>query len=125
MKVLLVVNDVDMTPYINEKSYKVNSKPQYESWQDGNFVEHRVIVRNRVEGSFEIAVYGYQGMDYQTFLDNWNAAVDNGVVTIGIYVMDQNKVKAIQAYYDFTGERHYEKLDGTFFDIVTVNITER
>ena len=57
MEQLLVVNGMDMTPYLNRKNYKINSTKEYESWQDGNFIEHRVYVRSRVEGSFELAFW--------------------------------------------------------------------
>ena len=117
---LCVANNTDLTPYISKKSYKVNSKPQYESWQDGNFVEHRVIVRQRVEGSFDIGA-----LDFQAFLDIWDGAVHDGIVTMGVFVQDQNKIKAIDAYYDFTGKKHYERVDGGYFDVVTVSFTER
>lgn len=125
MVTLLVVNDKDMTPYINGDSYKVNSKDQYESWQDGNFVEHRVIVRKRIEGSFELFLYGYNGMTYQTFLQNWTAAENNGVVTMGVWVQDLNMFKAIQAYYDFTGTKHKELINGNMLDRITVSIKEK
>ena len=125
MVTLLVVNDTDLTEYINKKSYKVNSKNQYESWKDGNYVEHRIIVRNRVEGSFEIAVYGHNDVDYAAFLDIWNSAVNNGVVTMGVWVQDQNRFKAIEAYYAMEGLKHHELLNGDFYDRVKITFTER
>lgn len=122
---LVTVNDIDITPYINKKSYKVNSKMEYESWQDGNFVEHRIQVRKRITGSFEIAVYGYQDMDLQAFLDNWNEAVNNGAVTMGLFVQNDNQFKAIEAYYSMSGVTHHELLNGDYYDRLTVSISER
>lgn len=122
--VLATVNGVDITPYLNKKNYKINSEKEYESWQDGNFVEHRVYVRSRVQGSFEVAVWGRDGMDYNAFLNNWNAAVTNNVVTIGLFCLNENRFRAIQAYYEIDSKKHESLINGNYFDKVTIKITE-
>lgn len=122
---LCTVNGVDLTPFIDKETYSVNSEPMYESWQDGNFVEHRIYARTKIKGTFEVNLFGFKSMTYATFLTNWNAAVTNNVVTIGLRVGNDNSFQAISAYYTFSSVEHKELLDGTIYDKVTVTIEER
>lgn len=122
---LVSVNGVDVTEYINPKNYKMNADKPYISWEDGNFKEHRVYPRSKVKGSFEVALYGQNGMLTQNFLDLWNEAVENEIVTMLVYVQNTNKMEAIEAYFEFDGKFHREMINGNYCDILTVKITER
>lgn len=122
---LVSINGVDLTPYISPKSYKMNAEDIYESWEDGNYREHRLVTRERIKGSFEIALYGQDGMTTQNFLDTWNGGVDNHVATLLVFVQNKNKNEAIEAYYKFSGTFHREMLNGDYCDKLTVEITER
>ena len=46
----LLINGVDYTPYIVDGSYAIDSEDVYESWDDGNRVEHRIVVTQKVVG---------------------------------------------------------------------------
>lgn len=120
---LAVVNGVDITKWIDKDTYKVNAEDIYESWQNANFVETRIFIRDRVSGKFDIRCGSRS--TYADFLTNWNAATTNGVVTMGIYVQNKNQMKAVNAFFTFTGEEHYENPNGARFDRVTVEIEER
>lgn len=122
---LAIVNDVDITPYINTKTYNVNSDDIYESFENANYVETRIFTRKKIKGSFEVALYGRNGMDYETFLENWNAAVEDGIVTIGLWVMNDNQYEAIEAYYKFASSKHAELMNGNYIDRITITIEER
>ena len=122
---LVSVNGVDLTKYVNPKSYEMNAEKVYESWLDGNYVEHRIYTRARVSGNFQVALYGLDNMDTQAFLDNWNAAVNNEVVTMLVFVQNTNKMEAINAYFDFNGSFHREMINGNYCDILNVTIQER
>lgn len=122
---LVTVNNVDITKYINPKTYKMNAEKEYESWLDGNYREHRIYTRTRIEGSFEVALYGQDNMLTQDFLDLWEGAVENEIVTMLVYVQNTNKMEAIEAYFEFDGKFHREMINGNYCDILTVKITER
>lgn len=122
---LAMINGVDITEYINTKTYKMNQEKQYESWQDGNYREHRIYTRTRIEGSFEVALYGKNNMLTQDFLDLWESAVHNNIVTILVYVQNTNKNETIEAYFKFDGTFHRELINGDYVDILSVEITER
>ena len=122
---LAMVNNTDITEYINKKTYKMNAEKPYISWEDGNFREHRVYPRSKVEGSFEVALYGKNNMLTQNFLDLWNGAVDNELVTMGVFVQNTNKFEMIEAYFEIDGKTHREMINGNYCDILTIKITER
>lgn len=122
--ILAVVNNVDLTPFINKDKYKINSEAMFESWQNANYVEQRIYTRSKVSGNFEVGLFGYQNMDFANFITNWNAAVTDHVVNIGVYVANENAFRAIEAYYDFVSVEHKQLNDGTVFDKITINIEE-
>lgn len=126
MRTHLVVNNTDLTAHIVSGSYDVNSEDQYESWKDGNYREHRIIATSKVSGSFDIACSNRTGsITLAEFLDLWNGAVDNGVVTIGLYVPNKDKFEALEAYFDIETKDHILSGDGNFIDVLKITIKER
>lgn len=121
--ILATVNGEDITRYIDKDTYKVNHEDLYESWLNANFVENRIIVRQKVSGSFNIRCGN--GLTLAHFLSNWYGAVDNGVVTLGVFVQSKNAFEAIEAYFSFEGQKHVQHSNGAYYDELTVNIQER
>lgn len=124
MQTHITVNSIDMTPYVVDGSYDVKSEDSYESWKDGNYVEHRVIVTSKVNGEFEI-LCSDDTITLANFLTAWNAAVDNGVVTIGLYVPSRNAFEAFECYYEMENSEHIKRLDDTFIDVLKITVKER
>ena len=120
----VVVGNTDITNYIVSGTYAVNSSDQYESWKDGNGVEHRIVVRTKVTGSFDI-VCSTKSITLAAFLALWNSAVTNKVVTLGCTVLNTNSFEALEAYYEITNKEHIKKGDGGIIDVMTVKIQER
>ncbi len=126
MKTHVVVNNMDLTPYIVSGSYDVYSEDTYESWNDGNMVEHRIVVTDKVMGSFEIGCSDKRdGITLSDFLTNWNAATDNKVVTIGLYIPNKDKFEAFNCYYSIRPKEHILTGNGDFIDVLTIEIKER
>ena len=119
---LATVNGNDITRYIDKDTFQINSEDVYESWQNANFVEKRIFVRKRVEGQFEIRCG--KGLTLAAFISNWEAAVSNGVVTMGVFVQNDNSFEAIQAFYSFEGQEHVELDNGAYYDRLIVKIRE-
>lgn len=122
---LASLNSTDITKLINESSYKMDSEDVYENWTDGNFREHRVIARSKISGSFEVALYGQDGYDTKKFLELWNGAVRNHIVTILVYVANEGKMRAIEAYYEIAGKSHRQLSSGKYLDILSIKLEER
>ena len=122
---LVSINSVDITPDINPKTYSMNAEKAYESWQDGNYREHRIYTRTRIKGSFEVALYGQNNMTTSDFLDTWNAGVTNNIATMLVYVQNLDRNEAIQAFFEFKGTFHREMINGNYCDILKIDIVER
>lgn len=122
----VVVNSTDITNYIVEGSYKMDSSDTYESWKDGNMREHRIIVAKKISGQFQVVCSNRSNsITLSDFLTLWNGAVHNGIVTIGVYVLDTGSFEAIEAYYEITNSKHDRAGDGSFIDVLEIKITER
>ena len=122
----VVVNNTDITNYIVEGSYKMDSSDTYESWRDGNMKEHRIIVSQKISGKFQVVCSNRSNsITLANFLTLWNGAVSNGVVTLGVYVLDTNSFEAIEAYYEIENVKHDRAGDGSFIDVLEITITER
>jgi len=125
MNTLVVVGGVDITPYIDWKNYKIVPEEKYESWQDGNYVEHRIYTRTRMTGSFKVWLCGMDDMDTDAFMALWNSATNNHITTLAVYDQTSNSMKAINAYCDITPNAHKEMINGNYFDTFTIKVEER
>jgi hypothetical protein len=122
----VVVNNTEITNYIVEGSYKMDSSDTYESWKDGNMREHRIVIAQKINGSFQVVCSNRSNsITLANFLTLWNGAVNNGVVTLGVYVLDTNSFEAIEAYYEIENVKHDRAGDGSFIDVLEITITER
>ena len=125
MNTLVIVNNTDITPYIDWASYALASQDIFQSWTDGNFVEHRIYSRARISGSFRVWLCGKNGMDVDAFMELWNSATNNHITTLGVYDNVSNSIKAINAYCNIIPQSHREMVNGNYFDILTIEVTER
>lgn len=122
----IIIGQTNISDYIVHDTYKMDAKSQYESWMDGNYVEHRVIVTEKVEGSFDVVCSNLDGsITLADFMDIIANAENNGVITCNVYVTNKGAAEAIDAYYTVTSKEHTMKADGTFVDVITVALKER
>lgn len=122
----LIIGGVDYTPYIVDGSYAIDSEDVYESWNDGNMVEHRIVVTNKVTGSVQI-LCSEEGTwpRVNVLLADIAAATDNYVLTCGVYVPSRGAFEAINCYYSLKNAKHIKSIGGKFTDIFTLEIKER
>lgn len=124
MESQIIVNETDLTPYVVAGSYKVNVKDQYESWRDGNEVEHHSPHIKKVVGEFEIACNSNK-LSISSFLAAWNGAVSNDVVSLSLHIPELNELKELSCYFSMSNESHDAKADGGFVDVFKIKVTER
>ena len=121
---LATVSNTNITKYIIKDTYKVNSEPVYESWTDGNFHEHRIYIRDRVKGSFDVIFFDEDNGAYQDFLDLLDSATDNRLLTMGLFVVNQSKFDGFQVYYTLSQAQHAETTDGRMVNKMTMHVEE-
>ena len=123
---LAVVNSTDITDYIIKDTYEMNSEPVYTSWEDANYVEHRVYVRDKVRGSFEVITFGTTPRTaLVAFLNILKAATSNNVLTIGLYVENEGTFQALNCFYTVESTQHSVTDDGRYVDRAKISIEER
>lgn len=126
MRTHIVINSVDYTPYVVEGSYKIGTKDSYESWNDGNMLEHRIIIAQKITGSVQLVCSEMpRGRLASDFLNDIEAATDNGVLTIGVFVPSLGTFKAINCYYSLENTSHIKSIGGKFTDVFELQIKER
>lgn len=121
----VLVNGTDITNYIVVDSYEMDSEQSYEAWTDGNKVEHRIVIAEKVKGSFKVALSNKNEMPISDFLTLWNSAVSNNYVTITVYVTNKAANKTINAYYTMKNTMHQKLADSSFLDVLEIEIQER
>lgn len=125
MNSLIIVNNTDITPYIDWKTYQSAEEQMYESWRDGNYVEHRIYTRSRLKCSFKVWLCGMNDMDTDAFMALWEGAVNNNVIMLAAYDQNANSMKLINAYYTITPSDHKEMMNGNYFDVFNIEVVER
>jgi hypothetical protein len=122
MQNVVIIGGTDITPYIVNDTYKMDEEAHYESWQDGNYVEHRVIITSKVKGKFDV-VLSEQTITLPQFKALLND--NNGVLTMLVYVTNAGESRAINAYYKLESKEHTPLAGGGYVDVITMEITER
>ena len=123
-EILATLNGTDITKYIIKDTYDVNTEPVFESWQDGNFKEHRVYIRDRVKGSFDVIFFDDDNGAYQDFLDLLASVTVNRVTTIGLYVLNTSHTGLFEVYYTIKAIQHAETTDGRMVNKMTIDLEE-
>jgi len=123
-EILATVSGTDITKYIIKDTYEVNAEPVYESWTDGNFREHRIQIRDRVKGSFDVIFFDDDNTAYQNFLTLLDSATDIDRLTIGLFVLNKSAFGAYEVYYKITAAQHAETSDGRIVNKMSIEIEE-
>ena len=123
-EILATIGGTDITKYIIKNSYDINSEPVYQSWQDGNFREHRIYTRNRIEGDFEVIFFDEDNGAYEDFLELLAGSTSNHLTTMGLFVLNDSSFEALQAYVQITAKQHAETSDGRMVNKMTLKIEE-
>lgn len=92
-------NIVDYTNYITVPSYKVNNKPFYTEWTDGDLNIHRDIQRYYLEGSFTL--YFTDPEEYQAFLSRYKRVMVDGHIPAYVYSNNDHELKLANIFMDF------------------------
>lgn len=123
-EVLCKISSYDISKWIIKNTYEVNTEPEFESWKDGNFHEHRIYVRDRIKGSFDVILFGASNTNYQSFLTRLNNATSNRLTAMSVYVQNTNALVTGSFYVEVAGTQHAWTDDGRVVNKVTLKIEE-
>lgn len=121
---LFKISTTDLTKWEDTEQHRVNRDDVFTTWTDGNWVEHREIVRTRVSGS---VVLGFKReADFTAFMTLLTTARDvNGYYPITVWCSNTNTSETINAFLDLDGETVWDVTAPIKYHRVTVTITGR
>ncbi len=125
MQGVVIIGSNDISNLVIDGSYKMDEEETYESWQDGNKLEHRTARVAKVSGSFNVVLSNKNNCTLSQFYQLMDNAATDGVIYAAVYVTNKGCVEAIDAYYSLENQDHILTVDGSFIDIVKVEIQER
>ena len=124
MNGVAIIGNTDITNLIVDGSYKMDNESQYESWKDGNYVEHRSGRRTKLKGKFDVCLSSKTG----TTLSQFHSLVENatgsaGTIIGAFYCTNTGAVKAVNAFVHLESSDHILTTNG-WIDVVSVEVQE-
>ena len=115
---------VDMTAAADVQNYGLNREDVYQSWTDGNWTDHRDVVRTRIRGT---VVLGFKSeSSYHNFLAALAAQTQaDGTVKLCAYVNNVQTVCTFNAFVDTAGAGRWDLKNSRQWQTLTLTISER
>lgn len=121
---LFTIGTTDLTKWERTENHDVNRSDVYETWTDGNWIDHRVIARTRVSGTVTLS-FAVES-DFSSFVSLLSSARDaEGYYPISVWCANTNTVETLNAYLDISGDTKWDVTSPRKHNTITVNITGR
>lgn len=123
-QIFFKIGSTDFTAYTDIQNCNINAEDVYDTWTDGNWITHRVIVRQRISGTVKI---GFKSTaDLASFLSVLSSERNsNGYYPVTAYVNNMNGSSTFNAYLDLVGEAKWDLVNGRQWLVQTVSVTGR
>lgn len=122
--ILLKIGGTDLTSYIDQQNYEVNSIDEFEEWMDANHVKHRHVIRTRLSGKFEIGFK--KAADVSTFLTLMgNNIQSGGYYNAQIFSNDDNTLHTTEVFIDDISKIKRDELNGRIWQTYELTVEER
>lgn len=118
------LGSMDLSPAADIQNWKVNQVDVWQEWTDGNWIDHREIVRQRIEGSFQLGFKTESAWtDFMTLL----AAARNvaGYYVLQVYVNNTASTETVDAFLEISAANKWDLVNSRFWRVVDVKLTER
>lgn len=124
MAILFKISSTDLTAFENRDVHQVNAVDEFQSWTDGNWIEHRDFVRTRITGS--VTLKFKKEADFNTFKALLTSARNvNGYYPITVWVSNTQTSESINAFLEVTGDTKWDVTCPRVWRGVTITLTER
>lgn len=121
---LFTISSTDLTKWEDTTKHKVNRDDVYTTWTDGNWIDHREIVRTRVTGT--VVLRFSKEADFASFMSLMTSARDaNGYYSVTVWCSNTNSVEMVNVFLDIAGETKWDVTCPRKFHEITVTITGR
>lgn len=123
-KIFFQINGTDLTDFVDIQNYKVDQSDVYQSWTDGNWIEHREFVRQRISGEFKL------GFSEAADFDNFTALLisarqPGGYYPVTVYVNNTGSVAAIEAFLEVSGTAKWDLRNSRQWIVQGIKLTQR
>lgn len=121
---LFTIGTTDLTKWERTEEHDVNRADVYETWTDGNWVDHRVIARTRITG--KVVLSFSRQSDLSAFITLLSSQRDaEGFYPITVWCSNTNTTETLNAYLDVAGDTKWDVTAPISHYTVTVTITGR
>ena len=121
---LFLIGSTDLTPWEDTARHAVNRDDVFTEWVDGNWVNHREIVRTRIAGTVVLSFS--READFTMFMNLLTSAKNvNGYYPITVWCSNTNTAETIDAFFDVNGDTKWDITCPRKHHEVTIAITGR
>lgn len=122
--VFFKISTTDLTGWEDIQSHEVNLDDVYETWTDGNWVDHRVVARTRVTGKVKLGFS--KSAEYASFIALLTSArTAGGYYSVTVYCNNTGATSTVDAYLDISEEDSWDLTHSRQWQVVTIKITGR
>ena len=123
--VFFKIGTTDLTDYVDVQTYAVNREDVYDSWTDGNWIEHRVIARQRRSGTFSLGFATAAAFSAWTTLLA-SAKTAGGYYAVTAYINNTGATDTFNAFLDVSNpEDKWDLAHSRLWLVASVTLTER
>lgn len=122
--VFFKIGTTDLTAWEDIQSHKVNREDVYETWTDGNWVDHRVIARTRISGK---VILGFsKAADFAAFTALLSSQKDaEGFYPVTAYCNNTGTTESFDAFLELPGAGKWDLNNGRQWQTFEIKITGR
>lgn len=118
------IGSTDLSQYADIQNYNINDADVFQSWTDGNWIDHRDMVRTRITGTVLLGFKTAASWSaFQTILASQRNAA--GYYPVTLYVNNTGTTETIDAFLDMTNATKWDLVNDRFWRVQTVKVTER
>ena len=124
MSILFKINTTDLSTFDYKPEHKVNRTDVFESWTDGNWIEHRQLLRTRISG--QVTLRFTQPTDYSAFVALLTSErTADGYYLITVWCSNTNTSETLNAFLEVEGTTRWDVTTPRVYNGVTIKITGR
>lgn len=118
------IGSTDLSQYADIQNYNINEVDVFQSWTDGNWIDHRDVVRTRITGTVLLGFKTAASWSaFQALLASQRNAA--GYYPVTLYVNNTGTTETIDAFLDMTNATKWDLVNDRFWRVQTVKVTER
>jgi len=123
-KIFFKVGSTDFSSAVDIRNFDVNNVEVAESWTDANWIEHRTVVRTRVEGR---VVLGYaSATDFATAVSTISTALStNGYASCTVLCNNDGTTHTVDCYLTIRGTGEWDEINSRQWQTLEIQIRQR